>query len=277
MSAETEAVTIRDLATHDEYLACVALQDETWGTTFSERVPPAILRVSQRIGGVCAGAFDARGGLVGFVFGMTGVRGGRIVHWSDMLAVREGFRGRRLGERLKYYQRDKVRAVGAEVMMWTYDPLVARNAHLNINRLGALPIEYVPDMYGSQTGSALHGAMPTDRLIVAWDLTTDHSPVPPARVAGSSAPVSIVNPLDADGAPGPLAIDGSGALRIQVPREVQDVQRAGMDVALRWRLAVRDAFVTLFHRGYHVTQFVVPRHGRLPYYVLTPSSIAGKT
>jgi predicted GNAT superfamily acetyltransferase len=274
VSAEGEAVIIRDLATHDEYLACLALQDETWGTTFSERVPPAILRVSQRIGGVCAGAFDADGGLVGFVFGMTGVQDGRIVHWSDMLAVREGFRGRRLGEQLKYYQRDKVRTLGAELMMWTYDPLVARNAHLNINRLGAFPVEYVPDMYGSQTGSALHGGLPTDRLIVAWDLT-DSSVAHPRSAAESDAAGRFVNPLGADGLPGALAADATGAFRIQVPRDFQSEQRSGTDRAPRWRFAVRESFVTLFQRGYRVTHFVVPRDDQLPYYVLTPPSVAG--
>ena len=275
MSAEAEAVTIRDLATHDEYLACLALQDETWGTTFSERVPPAILRVSQRIGGVCAGAFDDGGRLVGFVFGMTGVRAGRIVHWSDMLAVREAFRGRRLGEQLKYYQRDKVRAVGAELMMWTYDPLVARNAHLNINRLGAFPIEYVPDMYGSQTGSALHGALPTDRLIVAWDLTADSSPVSPKSV--TSAAATIMNPLGADGLPDVVTPNATGPVRIHVPRDFQEEQKAGAGRAMRWRLAVRSAFVTLFQRGYRATHFVVPKGDELPYYVLTPPSLAGAT
>lgn len=276
MSAEAEAVTIRDLATHDEYLACLALQDETWGTTFSERVPPAILRVSQRIGGVCAGAFDEAGRLVGFVFGMTGVRAGRIVHWSDMLAVRERFRGRRLGQRLKHYQRDKVRAVGAELMMWTYDPLVARNAHLNINRLGAFPIEYVPDMYGSQTGSALHGPLPTDRLIVAWDLTVDSGPAPES-VASTGTAAALVNPLGADGLPGDLTPDATGPLRIQVPRDFQEAQKAGAGRAMRWRLAVRSAFVTLLQRGYRATHFVVPKGDELPYYVLTPPSLAGAT
>ena len=69
-----DLITIRDLHSLHDYADCVALQEETWGAGFSERVPTAILRVSQMVGGVAAGAFDENERLVGFVFGMTGVR-----------------------------------------------------------------------------------------------------------------------------------------------------------------------------------------------------------
>ena len=72
--------TIRSFETIEEFRECVELQEETWGQGFSERVPPAILKVSQILGGVSAGAYTADGDLVGFVFGMTGLRGGELVH-----------------------------------------------------------------------------------------------------------------------------------------------------------------------------------------------------
>ena len=75
--------------------------------------------------------------MLGFVFGMTGVQDGRLVHWSDLLAVRPEARDRGLGRRLKLYQRSLVAELGVTRMLWTYDPLVARNAHLNLNALGA--------------------------------------------------------------------------------------------------------------------------------------------
>ena len=65
-------VTIRDLTTHQDFADCIALQEATWGEGFLERVPAAILRVSQMIGGVSAGAFDETERMVGFVFGLTG-------------------------------------------------------------------------------------------------------------------------------------------------------------------------------------------------------------
>src|SRR5262245_40818455 len=135
------SMLIRDLSSLQDYADCVALQDATWGEGFSERVPTAILRVSQLIGGVAAGALDDAGRMAGFVFGMTGMRDGELVHWSDMLAVRQELRSQGLGERLKQYQRDKVLAIGVKAMLWTFDPLQAGNAHFNINHLGAVPVE----------------------------------------------------------------------------------------------------------------------------------------
>ena len=160
-------VDIRPLQTLDELRACVTLQRETWGDEFTDVVPASILKVSQRVGGVAAGAFDADGKLLGFVYGLTGVEDGRIVHWSDMLAVRPEARNLGLGRRLKDFQRHAVQQVGGVVIYWTYDPLVARNAHLNINVFGAHIAEYVEDMYG-ETESPLHRGIGTDRFIVAW-------------------------------------------------------------------------------------------------------------
>ena len=156
--------TIRPFASIDEFKECVRFQEETWGKDFSERVAVAILKVSQRLGGIAAGAYDAEGGLAGFVFGMTGVQEGQIVHWSDMLAVRPELQDAGLGTRLKAYQRDELISRGVMRMHWTFDPLEAKNAHLNLNKLGAVAGEYVRDMYG-QTGSPLHRGIGTDRFV----------------------------------------------------------------------------------------------------------------
>src|SRR6185312_6577847 len=153
--------TIRHLATWAEYQACVGLQQDVWGVDFFDLVPASILKVSQRLGGVTAGAFDRDGRLVGFVFGMTGVERGQLVHWSDMLGVREEARDQGLGRKLKKFQRDTLRPMGVTVIYWTYDPLVARNAYLNLMQLGTDVVEYVTDMYGARTSSALHEGLGT--------------------------------------------------------------------------------------------------------------------
>ncbi|HVQ47962.1 MAG TPA: hypothetical protein VMS62_14130, partial [Gemmatimonadales bacterium] len=168
-----EGIVIRRVETQAEYEECVRIQDETWGAGFSERVPSAILKVAQYLGGVTAAAFDSEGAdarILGFVFGMTGVRDGQLVHWSDMLAVRPEARDHGIGRRLKLYQRSLVAELGVTQILWTFDPLVSRNAHLNLNALGARVTDYVPDMYGADTGSALHQGIGTDRFVVAWEV-----------------------------------------------------------------------------------------------------------
>ena len=228
----------------------------------AELVPPAILMVAQKLGGVCASAFGPNERMLGFVFGITGVRDGRLVHWSDMLAVRAGARGAHIGERLKQYQRDLVRAIGVDTMYWTFDPLVARNAHLNLNRLGARAVEYVPDLYGTGTGSPLHAGLATDRWIVAWDLTRSSGapqPSPPRRG-------ETVNPVSADGLP---ALNGRVAaplVRILVPRDLETEPRERLAI---WRAVTREAFLSYLTRGYEVIGFRRGESNELPYYELS--------
>ena len=81
-------IDIRPLRTLDELRACVSLQRETWGNEFTDVVPASILKVSQRVGGVAAGAFDGDDTLLGFVYGLTGVENGRIVHGGAAAEVK---------------------------------------------------------------------------------------------------------------------------------------------------------------------------------------------
>ncbi|MHB1225255.1 MAG: hypothetical protein ACYC2G_14605 [Gemmatimonadaceae bacterium] len=273
-------VSIRPLVSPADYAACLALQHETWGPDFGEAVPPAILKVAQRLGGVAAGAFDAGGRLLGFVFGLTGVERGRVVHWSDMLAVRPELRDAGLGRRLKEWQREAARAVGATVMYWTFDPLVARNAHLNFNRLGTRAHEYVRDMYGDAT-SALHRGIGTDRLIVAWPLDgpPHGSACPGGTVAELPAALRDAPLMDAaeDFAAGNIPPDGSGVdgpdaggvgaaggavppappavVRITIPLDIHAVVAAGPEDAAAWRRRTRAAWERALGQGYEVVGF----------------------
>ena len=258
-SAAADGVVLRRVSAPEEYAACVDLQNETWGDGFTERVPTTILRVAQYVGGVTAGAFAADGRLLGFVFGITGVRDGDLVHWSDMLAVRPDARDHGLGTRLKRYQRELLKPLGVRAMFWTFDPLVARNAHLNLNRLGARVAEYVPDMYGPDTGSALHGPLGTDRFIVRWDLAAPDAGDPGAGgagAAGDAAPAPIVNePRDGVGAPADGDLVDAPAVCVEVPYDISRVVADAPAVARRWRETTRRAFVAYLSRGYEVAAF----------------------
>ena len=277
------AVEIRDVRTLAEFAACVELQAATWGAGFREMVPATILRISQRLGGVTAGAFTADGALAGFVFGITGVEDGAIVHWSDMLAVRHDMRDHGLGARLKAYQREAVRAVGATRMYWTYDPLVARNAHFNVNRLGVQVAEYVQDMYGADTGSTMHSGFGTDRFVVAWDVTSadGDGARPPATRGESRAPLSDpgVGPvLNRRGEAGvvDLPVGDHAALPpavgVEIPIDIFAVQARSGAEARGWRVSTREAFRWAFAQGYAVEQFVRDTAGGRGLYLLTRRS-----
>jgi predicted GNAT superfamily acetyltransferase len=265
---------IRPLRTMDEYRACVALQEKVWGEGFSERVPPAILMVSQRLGGVLAGAWDEEGELAGFVFGMTGWKGGEPFHWSDMLAVRPGLRGSGLGLRLKAYQREALLEAGVGVAHWTFDPLESRNAWVNLGRLGAVAREYVEDMYG-QTDSPLHRGIGTDRLVVTWELASprvaarmDRGDAPPGPEALEEVPRAL-EVREQEGCLRPLGGSASGdarKVRVPIPPDLQALKDRNPELAREWRLAVREALAPRLARGWEVRELV--RHGNVSEYLV---------
>jgi chorismate synthase len=242
-------IDIRPIRTHPEYLACVRLQRETWGEDFTECVPPVILKVAQRIGGVTAGAFDPRGRLLGFVFGMSGVENGEPVHWSDMLAVREEVRNLGIGRKLKEFQREECLRMGVHRIYWTYDPLVARNAHLNLNRLGAEVVEYVQDMYGESI-SPLHAGLGTDRFVVAWTIGEESRAGTSDRALWDAAPV-----VNAPEESGKEELDAARVLRVEIPPDIHRISASSPAKAAEWRRTTREAFLRLLEREYRVAGF----------------------
>ncbi|MGH7627313.1 MAG: GNAT family N-acetyltransferase [Gemmatimonadaceae bacterium] len=276
--ATLPGLQVRHLHTADEFNACVTLQEETWGAQFNERVPAAILKVSQRVGGVTAGAFDRDDRLIGFVFGLTGVERGDLVHWSDMLAVRPEFRDHGIGRHLKEFQRDAVSRLGVVRMYWTFDPLVARNAHLNLNRLGVRIAEYIPDMYGRETSSTLHRGIGSDRFVANWGIRETAPARSPGRMAGfpgvRQAPV--LNSPDDSGIPAtPDAAIApmNGVCRVAIPLDIEAVQRSALTTAAHWRATTRQALQWALQHSYAVRGFYRDNAAGYGYYVLSTTPL----
>jgi predicted GNAT superfamily acetyltransferase len=270
----TDDITIRALTSHADFAACVALQRDTWGQSFNDAVPGSILLVSQRLGGVAAGAFARDGALVGFVFGITGVENGMIVHWSDMLAVRPDVQNLGVGRRLKEFQRQAVARVGGRVIYWTYDPLVARNAHLNFNVFGVRAIEYARDMYGQETGSDLHRAIGTDRLVVAWpvpdaELSERKRETSAAREASVFRTAPVIGDADRPDHRWDGSVGKSEHLRIAVPLDVSVFQANDPPRAASWRASTRAAFEATLGSTYSVAGFYADAEQDRGYYLLS--------
>ena len=111
-------------------------------------------------GAILLGAYDS-GRLIGFVFSFPGLKAGRPMQWSHMLAVRPECRVSGIGRELKLEQRRVSLAMGIDLMEWTFDPLVAVNAHLNFRRLGVVVEEYVVNVYGDSVSPLHRGARRT--------------------------------------------------------------------------------------------------------------------
>lgn len=277
-------VAVRHLRGLEEFVQAVEFQEATWGTGFSERVPKSLMRVTQRLGGVVAGAFDGAGGMIGFVYGMTGIEGGRAVHWSDILAVSPGVRDGGIGRRLKLFQREAVLEIGVTRMYWTFDPLESRNAYLNLARLGAVSREYVTDMYG-QSNSQLHRGLGTDRFVVTWELDSPRvierlaGGAPPTFGAFDSLPRAFDVELGSGGAlPAPVPVEAppvvegneAGGFLVPIPSDIQELRDRDPQLAARWRTATRAALDPVVGDGWEVRELV--RGADLSYYVVAPRS-----
>ena len=257
-------LAIRDLAGMADMKECEEIQKEVWGFVDLDIVPAGLIAVMGHYGAVTAGAFVGER-MAGFVCGFPGCGAGEAFHHSHMLAVRPEFQGAGIGLALKWAQADRVLAQGIRRMNWTFDPLQARNAHLNINHLGCVSSVYRVNVYG-ESKSPLHGGIPTDRLEPDWQLDSER--VARARRGELIPPPGIPDlpwanriafregglPEMADFAVPPDKAGGSDVL-FGIPRDFNAVMRADIHLAMDWRLKSREALTDLFRRGYEVVHF----------------------
>jgi len=270
-------ILVRRLTTLDECHQVAALEKSVWEFTDAEDVvPPSLLIVSIKRGGLLLGAFDGAE-LVGFVYSMPGVKDGRLMHWSHMLGVMPAAQGTGVGLKLKLAQREHAMRAGVDVIEWTFDPLQALNAHLNFARLGVVVEEYEEDVYGRST-SPLHLGTPTDRFVAEWRLSAPHVErrisMPVASLIRDSSVMSAVpvNRAQQKGewlAPALLTLDASDRrLLVEIPTDFTEMQRRMPELAMDWRLSTRSIFETYFPRGYRVVDFFLAREARRGQYLL---------
>jgi len=268
---------LRILETPEEMVAVEGLTRAIWPGNDLEVVPAHLLLAAAHNGGLVAGAF-AGDRLVGFVFGFPGLvatpEGLQVKHYSHELGVHPDFRDRGLGFELKRFQRQIVRGQGIGRVTWTYDPLLSRNARLNIAKLGAVCNTYLRDAYG-ELRDDLNAGLPTDRFHVDWWLD---SPRVASRMAESararldlrdylSSGAWLLNPPDPSGTAAPphdatadrWGVNSGGdpaTLLVEIPTDFLSVKATDPGMALAWRLGTRACFESLFGQGFTVTDFL---------------------
>jgi predicted GNAT superfamily acetyltransferase len=178
-----------------------------------------------------------------------------------MMGVVAPYRGLGLGHRLKVMQRERVLARGVDLVEWTFDPLLALNAHLNFARLGVVVAEYEENVYG-MSASPLHGHLPTDRFVAQWWVRSDRvarrlagagpSPAPAEAVA-----VNEIKPVGRWGACRDVVLDADAPfLLVRIPSAFLGMLQGAPDLAHEWRRETRRLFTTYFARGYRAVEFL---------------------
>src|SRR5258706_1218111 len=228
-------------------------------------------------GGLVQVAERGEGRIVGFAHAFPALRKGMPPLHYDMLAVLPEEQKHGVGARLKWPQRAEALARGLALITWTYDPMQVQNANLNLRRLGAIAPEFQPDFYGTTT-SSLHHGLPTDRLIVHWDL---NAPRVRERATEGKLPRTVpppsfprINevkwqagwPVSSD----PRTDLTDAALLLEVPPDWNVLCQAAPRVAELWHRKVRAAFSAYLSKGYVAADFAPAEEGgrRRPLYVL---------
>jgi predicted GNAT superfamily acetyltransferase len=271
-------VQIHPLVTMEALRLCEELQSRVWGYPDREVVPAAQMRATLHAGGLVAGAFVGRE-LVGFVYGFPAFahEDGLRPHGlhSHMMAVTPEARGMGLGRRLKWFQRRWCLERDIDWVSWTFDPLQAGNARLNLEHLGAVVHEYHIDFYGV-LGGLLSGELPTDRFVAVWNLLSPRvagragdDPYAAAYRIGGDAPSgrrpAAVGPesvwalaRDAErDVPATVALGlDRDVVWVALPRDMGAERRSTHAGAVAWGEAFRAVSLDLVERGYEVRDFV---------------------
>jgi predicted GNAT superfamily acetyltransferase len=170
-----DGIQIRECTTIAEFDSCIRLQREVFGLPELEISPRRHLIVSRQAGGWTLGAFVAEQ-LVGFVHHMAAVREYTIFGYSHMMAVASDYQNKGVGARLKWSQRERALSEGRTFIKWTWDPMQARNAYFNLNRLAVTVRSYAANFYGTDyaasprsEGAPLPG-IDSDRVFAEWRL-----------------------------------------------------------------------------------------------------------
>ena len=286
------SITLRILETPQEMAAVEDLELLVWPGSERDIVPDHLLLTVAHNGGLVIGAYveDDEGittAMVGVVFGFPGLYftpdGPRPKHCSHMMGVHPDYRDRGIGFALKRAQWQMVRRQGLDRITWTYDPLLSRNAHLNITKLGAVCNTYIREVYGEMR-DVLNVGLPSDRFQLDWWVNTTRVNTRLSRRARSplglndflAAGFAVINPawIDEDGWQRPMEAmardleglfsqderrgDGEEAafILVEIPPDFMGLKTANPELALEWRIHTRQIFETLFDRGYLVTDFI---------------------
>ncbi len=252
---------IRDLTKFEELTQVVLLQQKIWGLNNNEGLYAPLLRTVGDSGGTVIGAFDAEK-MIGFVVGFLGRHAdGRIKLCSQTLGVLPEYRNQNVAAILKWAQRQRMLPTEVDLITWTYDPLEAPNARLNIRALGGLARTYQENIYGENFSTLTQG-LATDRFSLEWWIKSDR--VELRSKGGTVVPIGLEGPIvnRCTGSSTDRKIEAldlkleTPTLRVEIPNDLQSIKKTNLTLAKDWRLKTREIFGAYFARGYQVVDFV---------------------
>lgn len=251
--AAAAGVEIQMLETVPHFADASRLLDEIWKPADGEQqMPVEHLRALTHAGNYAAGAYIGKD-LVAASVGFFGHPEARYLH-SHITGVAEKAQGRGAGYALKVHQRAWALDAGVRTISWTFDPVVRRNVHFNLSKLGAEPTEYYVDFYG-EVGDLINSGQGSDRLLAAWQIASGR-----VRVALGEEPGEMPGDAELDDRAGQRAVgsmDGrpvmadvetwasAGRVVVETPPDIEALRRSDPAAAFAWRVALRTTLTEL--------------------------------
>lgn len=246
-------VTIQILATVQEQDFARNIFDEVWPTDEGTQITSNLLQAMVHNGTYVSGVF-VEGEVIAAAFAFPGIDSEKHLHLhSHMAAVKEKYRNRNIGSALKWHQRAWALENGYETITWTFDPLVRRNARLNLVKLGVQVFDYYSDFYGDLP-DALNAGDPTDRVIAKWSLLSDRV-IQAANnlnleIPSAGIPTALANVFEE-----PVTHEISASderVAVYLPKDIIEIRSADNESALAWRLALRAQLEPRLKSGWHI-------------------------
>jgi len=225
----TSQIQVRKLETIAEQNIGRYIFDETWALDSGTEITPNLLQAMVHSGAYLSGAFIEEK-CVGAAFAFPATTSGPHLH-SHMTAVLDGYRDQGIGYALKIDQWFWAKKNNYKEITWTFDPLVARNAKLNLTKLGVDISRYYPNFYGDMP-DALNAGDESDRLMASWKVIGDQ-PTPRSMILNPSATDTL----------------------IKIPEDIVVIRGEDLSENLKWRRKVREEFMRVFEKNGKVIGF----------------------
>ncbi|GED15863.1 GNAT family N-acetyltransferase [Aneurinibacillus migulanus] len=258
----THHIEIRMLTKVEEIEPIMELEKVVWKTDVP--MPADQMVTAAKHGGMVLGAFlDDR--LIGFQYSFAGFDGKQAYLCSHMLGTHPDYRYMKIGEKLKWKQREIALTLGYDRITWTYDPLETANGYLNIHKLGAVCSTYIENCYGNMQDS-LNRGISSDRFQVDWHIRSQRvvSRAEGEQQQYNDVPDSLLFDWkqDENGYPVPAAeevdwgrLEGT-TMHLPVPAQFQQMKKQNKSLAIQWRTMTHHAFTYLFERDWIVTDLI---------------------
>ena len=220
---------VRNLTSLEDQGKARAVFDQIWSNKLGTEITPNLINALIHCGAYLNGAL-INNRCIGAALAFPATNDGLHIH-SHMTAVLDEYRDSGVGYALKIDQWNWAKAKNYSYLSWTFDPLVRRNAKLNIAKLGVDISAYHPNFYGDMP-DALNAGDESDRLMVSWRTDID---APKAR--------ELITKRE------------TGDILIEIPQDIVAIRSKNQSESMKWRRQVREQFMAAFEKNGKVIGF----------------------